>query len=325
MDRQLITPPSIQADRSNGGCAVHDIDAHQLCAGILHTVAYSDIFDYPLTAQEIHRYLIGVRASLGQVRSCLHDSHWASLHLSERDGYFALPGREAVVDTRRRRTQVSAALWRKAARYSRWIASLPFVRMVAVTGTLAVDNAEPGADVDYLIVTEPNRLWIVRTLVVAWVHVAKLERLELCPNYLLTLDALDRFDRSLFTAHELAQMIPLYGSAVYDDLLGQNDWARSFLPNAFEARNVSEARQRCTPAWTGLKWALEVALAGGRGDRWEKRIQAAKIPQLIAQANQYGSKSAIFTPQLCKGHMGDHDRQIAGLYQTRVNQTDHPT
>ncbi|MBN1581143.1 MAG: hypothetical protein JXA89_10600 [Anaerolineae bacterium] len=322
MDRQVASSSLEQSDRDQADCASVDINVHDLRSGILHTVEYSDIFDYPLTAQEIHRYLVGIQASPEQVRAFLRDNQWIPRHLIHKDGYFVLRGREAIVEIRRRRAAVSVKLWPKAVRYGRWIASLPFVRMVAVTGTLAVNNADPGADIDYLIVTEPHRLWLVRTLVIALVYAARLEALELCPNYLMTLDTLDQFDRSLFTAHELAQMVPLYGFTIYQKILKLNDWARCFFPNAFEDAHIQTQRYPPMPA-AGLKRALEAALAGRWGDWWEKRIQRTKIPLLIAQARAYGSQSATFTPQLCKGHMDDHDRKITELHQSRVGQTDH--
>lgn len=37
---------------------------------IIHTVSYVDIFDYPLTLPEVHRYLIGVPHLLAQFQNC---------------------------------------------------------------------------------------------------------------------------------------------------------------------------------------------------------------------------------------------------------------
>ena len=48
---------------------------------VLHTVAYSDIFDYPLTAPEVHRYLTGVRASFEEVAQALEEGEYVN-HLT---------------------------------------------------------------------------------------------------------------------------------------------------------------------------------------------------------------------------------------------------
>src|SRR4051812_11762998 len=87
---------------------------------IVHTLAYADVFDYPLTADEIHRYLIDAQASRGTIRGLLSDNQFiASGALSRVGRYFTLPGHEAIVETRRARTQAAAPYWRKAIHYGR--------------------------------------------------------------------------------------------------------------------------------------------------------------------------------------------------------------
>ncbi|MGZ9223643.1 MAG: hypothetical protein ACXW4Q_16180, partial [Anaerolineales bacterium] len=205
-----------------------DVSSENLLRSVFHTLAYADIFDYPLTASEVHRYLTAAKASREEVARVLLD---ASL-FAQVDDYFTLRGREHIVETRKRRAIIAAQLWPKAVRYGRMIAMLPFVRMVAVTGSLAMKNADEGNDVDYMIVTAPNRLWTCRALSLLLARLAKLEGVNLCPNYLVTTNALELKERSLYVAHELAQMIPLAGMKTYREIRRLNLWIHDYLPNA---------------------------------------------------------------------------------------------
>src|SRR6266487_3952105 len=93
----------------------------KLSRAVLHTVAYADIFDYPLTAREIHRYLIGVNASFEEVVRALEGG--PSTRTSD---YFTLPGREEIVLIRIQREARSRELVPRAIRYGRVLGALPY-------------------------------------------------------------------------------------------------------------------------------------------------------------------------------------------------------
>ena len=159
-------------------------------------------------------------------------------------GLYFLRGREALLGVRGERARVSARLWRRARRYGRLVGRMPFVRMVAVTGALAMDNVADG-DIDYLVITEPGRLWLCRALVVGLVRTAAMRRVDLCPNYFLSEEAMALSERNLFTAHEVAQMVPLSGVETYQRLRSLNRWTDTYLPNAAgHPRRVSPIEPR---------------------------------------------------------------------------------
>ncbi len=165
---------------------------------ILQTLVYADLFDYPLTPNEIVRYL-GVSAEPTTILKQV-DRGVASGLFVRHNGYVALSGRDSLFDLRCRRKQVAQEMWPAARRYAACLAHLPFVRMVAVTGTLAVNNVEPQDDIDVFIVTEPGRLWLCRALVIMVVRLAALAGDELCPNYFLSQRQLVFPDHTLFGA-----------------------------------------------------------------------------------------------------------------------------
>src|SRR6266576_5090808 len=111
---------------------------HETIAGeqaVVKAVVYADVFDYPLQAAEIHRYLHGVAASWDATAAALARCCAGGNVLSQRDGFYTLAGREELVDLRCRRAVQAERLWPTAVKYGHVIAGLPFVRMVAVTGS----------------------------------------------------------------------------------------------------------------------------------------------------------------------------------------------
>jgi hypothetical protein len=284
---------------------------------VFHTLAYADIFDYPLTAPEVYRYLTSLNASPEEVNQVLADRTL----FSQVEDYFMLRGREGVVEIRRRRAEIADRLWPRAVRYGRIIARLPFVRMVAVTGSLAMKNADEGKDVDYMIVTAPNHLWTCRALSLLVARFAKLEGLSLCPNYLVTTNAMDLKERSLYVAHELAQMIPLSGMEVYLEMRRLNSWARDYLPNAL---NEPEMPQGMQPARYSslIQKVLEIFLSLPAANWLEKWEMDRKIARLTRE--QSSSFESYFSADVCKGHIDRHGQKTESVLIKRLEAFPQP-
>lgn len=280
---------------------------------VYHTVAYADIFNYPLRTTELQRYLIGVQASLDEVYEAVGKST-RKASLLETDGYISLPNRRSIIDVRRRRAIAAQQLWTHARYYGLLIGNLPFVRMVAVTGSLAVDNAEVDADIDYMIVTEPGRLWLCRLFVIAIVKWARHQGVALCPNYFVSENVLRVEQRNLFTAHEIVQMVPLTGFAVYDQIRRQNQWTDEYVPNALGFPPERTIRHKTNRPFA--QRTAEIILRsplGGWLDRWEMR---RKIRKLMEQG---GSLEEVdFSPDTCKGHFDAHQKRILNAYHQRI-------
>jgi hypothetical protein len=301
---------------------------------ILATIAYADVFDYPLTLREIHWYLCGIPASLREVYAGLRRLDCGSRQLVSlayvpgdgaelNGGYYTLPGREETVDLRRERGKNAVPLWQKARAYAQTISHLPFVRMVALTGALAMGNVEPGDDLDFLIVTEPGRLWLCRACVIALGYWATRGHDLICPNYFISERALALQDRNLYTAHEIAQMIPLAGMDTYARMRACNAWVQEFLPNALGTPRLSHKLlvRSSDPGKTSksrrrLQRATEAALRTPPGrllESWEMQRKLRKF-----RLQQASHPESNFSPDYCKGHFNDHERRTLTAYARRL-------
>ena len=269
---------------------------------VFHTLAYADVFDYPLTATEVYRYLTSAAASFEDVSLALTDAKL----FSKIDDYYTLRGREGIVETRRRRAEVSSRLWLKAARYGQIIASLPFVRMVAVTGSLAMSNVEEGKDIDFMIVAAPQHLWTCRAFALFVARLAKLEGVDLCPNYLVTTNALALDEHSLYVAHELAQMIPLSGREIYVEMLRLNNWMADYLPHSLIIPELPPGI-RPMQEYRWIQGFLEFLLRLPFLNRFEKWEMNRKIKRLSGE--QSSSTESFFSADVCKGHIARHGQK----------------
>jgi hypothetical protein len=294
-----------------------------LSRAVLQTVAYSDIFDYPLTAHEIHRYLIGVEASLEEVARTIEDEE-----IFTRTGdYFTLPGREEIVNIRMQRGARSRELLSQAMKYGRMLGALPYIRMVALTGSLAVMNVSGNQDFDYMLVTAPGRVWTARAFALAINRLARVRGHTLCPNLIISETALEWSVHDLYSARELCQMKLIKGKDVYVRLMKVNGWIRDFLPNAFNANSMNATNKARNSLVRGIRvekfqHLLESLLPGNLGERFENWEMNRKIARFSRQAG-FGEET-IFNAEICQGNFHHHRQWTRELFEKKLISLDSP-
>jgi hypothetical protein len=295
-----------------------DITAGALEHAILQTLLYSDLFDYPLAPDEVAHYLIGVPSTADEVRACLARTCGLAERIVEIDGYLALRGRGALIARRIERTATSDQLWRRARRFVRVLQVLPFVRMIAITGALAMNNSGAGDDIDVLIVTAPDRVWLTRAFAIALVYAGKLCGDTLCPNYVISERALVLERHTLFVAHEFVQMVPVFGRDVYDRMCAANGWIQMILPNAVRPAE-NEPDQQPSLIGRSFKRVTERLLAGRLGDAlegWEMRRKLRKFQRKLGCPDG----DAILDRDHVKGHFDDYGGPVMRRYAERLAQ-----
>ena len=209
---------------------------------ILRTLNYADIFDYPLTPREVTSFLISdteVKAEV--VKKTL--SILADRGLIGADGdFFYLKGRSGIVQLRKERERWSKEKWRIARETAAKLKKLPGVKFIGVTGALAMDNCQKDDDIDLLIVTAGNSLWLVRLAIILLSPILDINRRKpkdkevknkICFNLFLEENHLKIGPENLFLAHEVCQMKPIFNKeGTYEKFFGENKWVFKFLPNA---------------------------------------------------------------------------------------------
>lgn len=291
-------------------------DSHKtISSAILETVAYADIFDHPLTAPEIHRYLTGISVEFEIIRDALKNIE----ELVQTGDHFILPGREEIIPIREKREARSQKLLPVALRYGRIMGSLPFIRMVALTGSLAVLNVSKTDDFDYMLVAAPGRVWTARAFALLINRFAKRFGHTICPNLIVSRNCLEWPLHDLYSARELCQMLPISGIDVYHELIRVNAWARDFLPNAFSENYIS---QNQTERRFNVQQRMEFFFSGTLGDRFDRWEMARKIDRFSRQ-DGFGDET-VFNADVCQGNFHHHRKWTHEAYQQRLKKLQSP-
>ncbi len=270
---------------------------------IIQTLKFFDLQDYPLTALEVERFLIADKPGL---KKRLDDKFElndqtnppSSVHLdtvllqlsalvqdgkiTQQNGFYTLLNRQHLVAQRlanyrfglKREKLIRRFIW--ATKY------LPFVRGIALGGSQALGLQKATSDIDLLIITDPNRMWVARTFLMAYFQIFGVRRYQnkianrFCLNHYLAQPKEVEEERNLYKAMEYSRLRPLVFSETINAFLEANlPWIRLFFPNM----TAGKVQQSSRPA---LQHALEFIFKGSFGSWLDKQLsrwQSSRIRQ----------------------------------------------
>jgi hypothetical protein len=194
-------------------------------------LAYFDVFRHPLTLEEIVDYC-ETPIALQEAKDVL-TSLIKSEKISQKDIYYFLStSSETIIEERILNEAYAFKKRDKAIEYARLIAKFPYVEGVGISGSFSKGVLNRDGDIDYFIITKPERLWLCRTLLVLYKKTVLLNsRKYFCINYFVSSDNLHIPDRNSFVATEIKTLMPTYNARLFTAFEETNKWARDFLPN----------------------------------------------------------------------------------------------
>src|SRR5215831_9645836 len=197
---------------------------------ILKTLVYFDIFDYPLSEKEIKNYLeydIGNEVFSSAILQLSLDK--IIFRVGE---FYSLQNNRQRVEERLQGNLRAQPLLTKAANIGALLYKFPYVRAVAVSGSLSKNYADKKADIDFFIITKANRLWIARTILHLFKKLTFLVGKEnfFCMNYFVDEEALTISEKNIYTAVEIVTLLPMAGTFTLNKFFDKNQWTKKWLP-----------------------------------------------------------------------------------------------
>jgi len=226
---------------------------------IIKTLIYSDIFDFPLTKQEIWKYLISnKKISQKDFLKLLKNKKTLS-----KNNFYFLKGREEIIRKRKDRKKIGVNKIEKAKKIINLISIIPSIYLVGITGSLALLNSEKKEDIDIFLISSKGTVWITRFLAVIILKLSgnyrsRTERNvedKICLNMIIGEDCLNINNKrqDLYTAHEIIQLLPIFErNNTYKQFLNNNLWIKRFMPNCMNKENIKINRKK------EIKWLVSM-------------------------------------------------------------------
>lgn len=289
-----------------------------LSESIVKALLYYDLFDHPLTSDEVYRNLPTNHVSTKDV-----DKELASLVdqsvIFKLGTFYSLQSNPALESRRVNGGLLAAKRLVIAERKAKLIARFPFVQSVMISGSLSKGVASEASDIDFFVVTTVGRLWIVRTLLALYRRVFLFNSCKyFCVNYFIDEDHLEIEEKNRFTATELTTLIPMCGTRLHRELINRNEWIQDFFPH-FKLKAEPKEKDIRTPFKKATEWIIN-RLLPDKIDQFLMRLAMRRWSKLYSPLLEPSEFELAFKTRryVSKGHPKAYQNKVINRYEQRI-------
>lgn len=280
-------------------------------ASVIATLAYADIFDYPLTLEELSFYCIEKPLSQKAIEKIIYTIP----SIVQQQGFFVFKGREHLIQERLKRRTISRGKLASIKTVKKCLQFIPTISFLGISGGLAMENATEDDDIDLFILTQTDTVWVTRLLVTVILLILGKKRPRkvvhakdmVCPNMFLDAHAflLNKEQQNLYTAHEIIQVKPLDEKGAYTKFLKANKWVEKYLPNAYHTLRQNQEKEKAISA---VVYMMLVLLRG-------IEPLARKLQSWYMGKHQTRERVSEY---LLAFHPRDYEKEILDAYKERI-------
>ena len=240
-----------------------NIQITSLQQAALSVLCYFNVFQHPLTLNEI-LHNCPAKTTTKKLEEALRYLVLIDAIKTDRGFYFLNEHPNTIIEERKLKEYRAGEELFKSQRYTKLISRFPFVKAVCISGSLSKGVMDKDGDVDYFIITEKQRLWVCRTMLIAFKKIFLLNsRKYFCTNYFVDVDHLEIPDKSIFTATEINHLKAVCNKNLINELVAQNSWTKRHTPNFQRASNENCLAENRNP----VKRFVEICLNGRAGEK----------------------------------------------------------
>ena len=291
---------------------------------ILKTLAYFDLFDYPLTLLEIQKWLWEEKEEdLEKIKQTLD----ASPQIDSREGFYFLKGREGIVRQRKNRYVTAQKKFKKRLPYIRLLTWLPHVKAIFVVNNLAIANAGINSDIDLMIISQDNKIWTTRMFTTTLMKIFGLRpspqknKDQLCLSIYLTESNLDLENykinpNDIHFTYWADQIFPIYDpNKLEKKYLNKNAWIKKQLPASF---GYETAWPR-TIKQSGFGKFMQSFLSLASFENAYKKWQIKKLPPNLKEMMNKDTR-VVVNDKILKFHDNDPRAEILQKWEQKIQQ-----